>query len=95
MANVAKISANDSPISENLLGQIKSLCLENPQNELAVWIKNKIDRATIPMQMDKDLLRRLTDPACNPLDFRFDLPINLGESLFEKPDNRTLIELDA
>jgi len=93
MANVSKNSAPDSPVMENLLNRIKNLCLEHPENDLAVWIKNLIDRNSVAVQMDRDLMRRLTQPACNPKDFRFDLPINFTESDYEKLNNQILIEL--
>lgn len=94
MANVLKISAHHSPVIENLLSSIKNLCLEHPENDLAVWIKNLIDQNSIPAQMDRDLIRRLTDPACNPLDFRFDLPIDFMKTDYEKLklNNQILIE---
>lgn len=75
-----------------LLNEIRNICLDNPQIDIAVHIKNKIDSASIPIQMDKDLLRRLTNPSCNPKDIAFDMPLSLLKKDYEKINNQILIE---
>ena len=87
MTNVLKIPAPESPIYVNLLEQIKTICFENPHTNVAVWIKNLIDDHSIPIQMDRDLIRRLTSQSCNPNDIRFNMPLALMEQDFEIPAN--------
>lgn len=76
MANVKKNLNQIQSTEEILLDEIKAICVGNPNNEIANLIKSKIEAASIPIQMDKDLMRRLTDPSCNPLDVNFNFPLS-------------------
>lgn len=77
MANVIKNSFASSPSDEELIQTIRTICESNPQSMLAGYIKQVIDKSEIPRQMDRDLMRRLTDPACNPRDINFQMPLEL------------------
>lgn len=92
MSNLNNFFNNTTSADGVLLNEIKNICLENPQSHVAVHIKNKIDQAAIPIQMDKDLLRRLTDPSCNPHDIAFEMPLSLLSKNYEKINNQILIE---
>ena len=76
---MTKVVKNLKPTTDAdfLIHEIKKVCIANPQNEIAAQIKYMIDATDIPKQMDKDLLRRLSDPACNPLDENFNMPHSL------------------
>ena len=92
MTKVIKKPQQQQSTPEKLIDDIRNICLKNPQSDLAVWIKNMIDGASVPMQMDRDLIRRLTNPVCNVHDVAFSMPHAMLETDYEKINNQILIE---
>lgn len=82
MAKVSKKPQTNTSASEKLLTDIQEVCRMNPHSNVAATIGRMIDDRSIPMQMDKDMMRRLTDPVCNPLDVNFDLPLSAMNKQF-------------
>jgi len=76
MAKLVNFTNSTPSTEEKLIADIKAICVGNPHSQLAQLIAKRIDSSIIPMQMDKDLMRRLTDPVCNPLDLNFQLPLS-------------------
>lgn len=92
MTNLVIFFTHTTSSEEVLIQDIKNICLENPQSDVAVHIKNKIDAASIPIHMDKTLMRRLTQPVCNPHDIAFKMPLSMLNKDYKKINNQILIE---